>query len=136
MKKEAVVDTQFEDLKSFRDFLKAADEGVPIPSVSAGAIRTLHEVSMDMTKRYCGKDGVVGVNMMARSLSREANIPAVWFRYTRLRMFAREGLLEEWRHNSSFEELVYRVTASIPMSGRYVDREAFLDQLRVEAAAA
>jgi hypothetical protein len=88
-----------------------------------------------MSKRYCGKDGVVGMNVMARSLSPDANLPAVWFRYTRLRLLAKEGLLEEWRHNSYFEEFVYRITASIAMKGTYLDREAFLDRLRVEAAA-
>ena len=88
-----------------------------------------------MAKRYVGKNSVVGVEMMARACSRGANLPAVWFRYTRLRSMARQGVLAEWQHDTDFDDAVYRIAATIPMNGFQIDEEAFVQRLRYEAAA-
>ena len=135
MSNEPVVGAESERLESFRAFLNAAEEGAAIPPVSADDIRTLHQVSIDMSKRYSGKDGVVSLEVMARALSPDANLAAVWFRYTRLRKLAREGLLEQWRHQSYFDDFVYQVTATIPMNGTYLGQDEFIQRLRSEAEA-
>lgn len=88
-----------------------------------------------MAKRYVGKNGVVGVELMARVCSRGANLPAVWFRYTRLRSLAKEGVLAEWQHSTDFDDAVYRVAATISMNGLQLDSEAFIQQLRCETPA-
>ena len=60
-------------------------------------LRILHQVCVDMTKRYSGKDGVVSLDVMARACSRDANLPAVWLRHKELRLMARHGLLASWQ---------------------------------------
>jgi hypothetical protein len=88
-----------------------------------------------MAKRYVGKNGVIGVALIARACSRGANLPAVWFRYTRLRWLARQGVLAEWQRGTDFDDAVYRVAATIPMSGLQLDQEAFVQRLRCETPA-
>ena len=83
---------QRDRLASFRAFVNAVEEGAPVPPVAEDDLKRLHEISVDMAKRYVGKNGVVGVEQMARVCSQEANVPAVWFRYTRLRSLARPGV--------------------------------------------
>ncbi len=130
-----MADEQLDRLESFRAFIKAAEEGVAIPPVAKGDLRVLHEISVDMAKRYLGKDGVASVNVMARACSPGANLPAVWFRYTRLRLLAKQGVLAEWQHNAGFDDAVYQVAATIPMNGLQLDQEAFIQRLRHETAA-
>ena len=127
-----MVAEQRDRLESFRAFVNAAEEGKPVPPVAEDDLRRLHEISLDMAKRYVGKNGVVGVELMARVCSRGANLPAVWFRYTRLRMLVRQGVLAEWQHGTAFDDVVYRVAATIPMSGLQLDKDAFVQRLRCE----
>src|ERR1700746_508225 len=130
MKKE-----QRDRLESFRAFVKAAEEGAPIPPVAEDDLRRLHALSVDMTKRYVGKNGVIAVELMARACSPEANLPVVWFRYTRLRSLAKESVLAEWQHDTGFDDVVYQVAATIPMNGFQLDNEAFVQRLRCETPA-
>lgn len=126
---------QSDRLQSFRALIDAAEKGVPVPPVAEDDLRRLHEISVSMAKGYVGKNGVIAVEQMARVCSRGANLPAVWFRYTRLRLLAREGILAEWQHNTEFEDVVYQVAATIPMNGLEVNREGFVQQLRCETPA-
>ena len=121
---------QSDRLESFRTLIDAAEKGAPVPPVAADDVRHLHEISVSMAKGHVGKNGVIAVEQMARVCSRGANLPAVWFRYTRLRSLAREGVLAEWQHNMEFDDVVYQVAATIPMSGVELDREAFVQRLR------
>ena len=105
----------------------------PIPPVAEDDLRRLHEISVDMAKRYVGKDGMVSVDLMARVCSPGANLPAVWLRYTQLRLLIREGVLAEWQHNADWDDAVYRVAATIPMNGFQLDQEAFIQHLRYES---
>jgi len=127
-----MADTQLNRLESFRVFIKAAEEGAAIPSVAKDDLRVLHEISVDMAKRHLGKNGIASVNSIARVCSPGANLPAVWFRYTRLRLLAKKGVLAEWQHNKDFDDAVYQVAATIPMNGLQVDEEAFVQRLRCE----
>jgi hypothetical protein len=78
---------------------------------------------------------MVGVDLMARVCSPGANLPAVWLRYTRLRLLTRQGVLAEWQHSTVLDNAVYRVAATIPIDGFQLDQEAFIRRLRYEAAA-
>jgi len=129
-----MITEQRDRLESFRAFINAVEEGVPVPSVAADDLRRLHEVSVSMAGGHVGKNGVIAVEQMARVCSRGANLPAVWFRYTRLRSLAREGALAEWQYGTYFDDAVYRVAASIPMNGLQLDSEAFVQQIRDETA--
>ena len=126
---------ELERLKSFRAFLKATDEGAAVPPVGEDDLKKLHQLSLDMAKRYCGKDGVVTLNQMTRICRPEANLAALWARHSQLRLLTRHGLLAEWQHGSELDDIVYRVAATIPMKGYEWDREAFLQRLRSEVPA-
>jgi hypothetical protein len=132
---QGMVTEQRDRLESFRAFVNAAEKGAPIPAVAEDDLRRLHDISVDMAKRYVGKNGVVGVELMARVCRRGANLPAVWFRYTRLRSLAKEGVLAEWQHGTDFDDAVYRVAATIPMNGLQQDSVAFVQRLRCETPA-
>src|SRR5215469_4161863 len=119
-------DQQSEQLKSFRSFIRAAEEGAPIPPVDEHDLKALHELCVERAKRYCGKDGVVSVEMTARACSPTANLPAVWLRHTLLRSLYRQGLLSEWQHGTALDSAVFRVACSIPMKGTQLDAEEFL----------
>jgi len=126
-------DQQAELLKSFRAFIKAAEEGAPIPAVDEHDLKALHELCVERAKRYCGKDGVISIEMTARACSRTANLPAVWLRHTQLRSLFRQGLLTEWQHGTALDDAVFRVASDIPMNGTHLDPQAFLGRLRALA---
>jgi hypothetical protein len=130
-----MADEQRERLESFRAFIKAAEEGEPVPPVTEDDLRRLHEVSADMARRRVGKDGMVSVDLMAKVCSPGANLPAVWLRYTQLRLLIRQGVLADWQHNADWDDAVYRVAAIIPMNGFQLDQEAFVQHLHSKAAA-
>jgi hypothetical protein len=125
-----MVDEERDRLKSFRDFIRAAEGGAAVPPVGEDDLKRLHEASLDMTRRYLGKDGVVSLDLMARACSPGANLPAVWLRHTQLRLLVRQGLLAEWQHGTALDDAVFRVAATIPMNGVHFDPETFVQQLR------
>ena len=125
-------DTPVDLLQSFRAFLKEAEEGASIPPVDDHDLKRLHELCVERAKRYVGKDGVISVEVTARTCSIGANVPAVWLRHTQLRTLYRHGLLAEWQHGTELPDAVFRLAASIPMKGVQLDHEAFLRELRGE----
>jgi hypothetical protein len=127
-------DQQSEQLKSFRAFLKAAEEGAPIPPVDEHDLKALHELCVERAKRYCGKDGVISIEMTARACSPTANLAAVWLRHTQLRSLYRQGLLSEWQHGTALDDAVFHVACSIPMKGTHLDGKDFVQRLRAAAA--
>ncbi|HTR24712.1 MAG TPA: hypothetical protein VMI10_12070 [Terriglobales bacterium] len=128
-------DKQRERLESLRAFIKAAEEGAVIPPVAEEDLKRLHDLGVETTKRCCGKDGVLSIESMARACDPEANLPAVWLRHTHLRSLTRKGLLEEWQHGTDLDEAVFRLAATIHISGMDLDGEAFVRQLREMTAA-
>ena len=125
-----MADTPVDLLHSFRAFLKGAEEGATIPPVDEHDLKHLHELCVERAKRYVGKDGVISVELTARTCNTGANVPAVWLRHTQLRMLYREGLLAEWQHGTELDDSVFQLAASIPMKGVQLDRERFLRELR------
>jgi len=123
-------DVQVDLLKSFRNFIKTAEDGAVIPPVDENDLKALHELCVERAKRYCGKDGVISIESTARACSPTANLPAVWLRHTQLRSLYRHGLLTEWQHGTVLDNAVFRLAASIPMRGTQIDAEAFLQELR------
>jgi hypothetical protein len=126
-------DQQLELLNSFRAFIKAAEDGAPIPPVNELDLKALHELCVERAKRYCGKDGVISVDMTARVCSPTANVPAVWLRHTQLRSLYRQGLLADWQHGAVLDDVVFSVACSIPMNGTHLDAEDFIRRLRSSA---
>jgi hypothetical protein len=127
-----MADEQSDRLTFFRDFIAQAEAGAEVPAVSEGDLKILHQVCVDMAKRYSGKDGVVSLDVMARACSRDANLPAVWLRHKDLRLMARHGLLKPWQHGMELDDAVFHVAATVPMRGVGFDREEFVRQLHSE----
>lgn len=129
-----MADERADLLRSFRAFIKAAEEGAAVPPVSDQDLKCLHELCVERAKRFCGKDGVVSIDSMLRACSPQANLPAVWLRHSQLRAMYRQGLLAEWQHGAVLHDAVFFLAATIPMQGTQFDHEGFLRQLRVAAS--
>jgi hypothetical protein len=121
---------QADVLQSFREFIKAAEQGAAIPAIGEQDLKSLHELCIERAKRYCGKDGVISIEMTARVCTPDANLPAVWLRHTQLRSLYREGLLAEWQHGTTLDNVVFHVAATIPMRGTRLDHQVFIETLR------
>lgn len=126
-------DAQTEQLNSFRAFIEEAEAGAAVPPVSKDDLKLLHDVCVQMTKRYSGKDGVITLEVMARTCDPDANLAAVWLRHSRLRMLVRKGFLADWQHGTELDDAVYRVAATIPMRGIEFDLQMFVRRLREES---
>ena len=107
--------------------------GAEIPAVDEHDLKSLHELCVERAKRYCGKDGVISIEMTARACHPNANLPAVWLRHTQLRALYREGRLAEWQRGSVLDDAVFRLAATIPMKGTRLDHDAFVQALRSAA---
>ena len=126
-------DRQSELLNSFRAFIKAAEDGALIPTVDEHDLKALHELCVERAKRYCGKDGVISIEITARACSPTANLPAVWLRHTELRSLYRQGLLTDWQHGTVLDDIVFSLASSIPMKGTHLDTDDFIRRLRASA---
>jgi hypothetical protein len=124
-----MTDQKTELLKSFREFINAAEDGADIPPVDEHDLKALHELCVERAKRYCGKDGVISIEMTARVCSPTANLAAVWLRHTQLRSLYRQGFLAEWQHGTVLDDTVFRVASIIPMQGIHLNAETFLARL-------
>ncbi|HTS07906.1 MAG TPA: hypothetical protein VMP68_20200 [Candidatus Eisenbacteria bacterium] len=117
-------------LHAFRNLIEAAENGATIPPVDERDLKSLHELCIERAKRYCGKDGVISIELTARTCSSGANLPAVWLRHTQLRSLYREGLLAQWQHGTTLDDVVFRVAARVHMVGTRPNHAVFLDALR------
>jgi hypothetical protein len=130
-----MADKRLDRLESFRAFIQATEEGAPVPPVSEEQLRHLHKIHLYTAKWHPGSDGAVSMDLMASVCGSEADLPAVWFRHTRLRLLLRQGFLAEWQNGTALDDVVYRVAATIPMNLFQLDQEEFIQRLRCEAAA-
>lgn len=128
-------DGQTDLIHSFRAFIEAAEQGATIPPVDENDLKALHELAVDRAKRYCGKDGVISIELTARACSPNANLPAAWLRHTQLRSIFREGRLTEWQRDTMLDQAVFRVAATMPMKGTKLDHDAFIQNLRAATSA-
>jgi len=127
-------DIQAELLKSFREFIQSAENGAVIPPVDENDLKALHELCVDRAKRYCGKDGVISIESTARACNPAANLPVVWLRHTQLRSLYRNGFLTEWQHGAALDDSVFRLAATIPMTGTQLDPQFFIRELQAHAS--
>lgn len=126
-----MADEQADLIHSFHIFIQAAEQGATIPPVDENDLKALHELAVDRAKRYCGKDGVISIELTARACSPNANLPAVWLRHTQLRSIFREGRLAEWQRDTMLDQAVFRVAATMPMKGTKLDHDVFIQNLCV-----
>src|SRR3974390_234731 len=87
-----MADKHFDVLESFIAFTKATEEGARVPPVSRDDLQRLHETCEYVARQYPGNDAALGVDVMASVCSPGANVPAVWFRHTRLRFLVKQGV--------------------------------------------
>jgi hypothetical protein len=129
-----MADDQADLIRSFQALIRAAEQGAAIPTVDENDLRALHELAVDRAKRYCGKDGVISIELTARACSLKANVPAVWLRHTQLRSIFREGRLAEWQRGTMLDQSVFHVAATMPMNGTKLDHDVFIKNLRAATA--
>lgn len=125
-----MADEQADLIHSFHAFIRAAEQGAVVPTVDENDLKALHELAVERAKRYCGKDGVISIELTARACSPNSNVPAVWLRHTQLRSIFREGRLAEWQRGTMLDQAVFRVAATIPMNGTKLDHDVFIQNLR------
>jgi hypothetical protein len=101
--------------------------------VSEEHLRHLHKIHVYLAKWRPGSDGTVSMDLMAEVCG-EADLPAVWFRHTQIRLLERQGILTEFQKGTALDDAVYRAAATITINGLQLDQEEFLRQLRYEAA--
>jgi len=130
-----MADNQVDLIHSFQAFIRAAEQGATIPTVDENDLKALHELAVDRARRYCGKDGVISIELTARACSPTANVPAVWLRHTQLRSIFREGRLAEWQRGTMLDQAVFRVAATMPMQGTKLDHDIFIQNLRATTSA-
>ena len=68
------------------------------------------------TKRFCGKDGVIGVEWTGRACS-PCGKSARCLRDTELRSLYRQGLLAQWQQGMTLDDRPFRVASDIRMTG-------------------
>jgi len=130
-----MVGKHLDRLRSFRAFVQATEEGAPVPPVSQEHRKHLHRIQLYLAKWHPGSDGAVSMDLMASVCGSEADLPAVWFRHTRLRVLLSQGVLAEWQNGADLDDVVFQVAATIPMNGLQLDQEAFVGHLQYKAAA-
>lgn len=121
-------------LQSFRAFVQATEEGAPVPPVSQEHLKNLHRIQLYLAKWHPGSDGAVSMDLMASVCGSEADLPAVWFRHTRLRVLLSQGVLAEWQNGADLDDVVFQVAATIPMNGFQLNQDAFIQRLSCEYA--
>lgn len=121
-------------LDCFRAFIKATEEGAPVPPVDRYDLRRLHLMFEYMEEQHPGSGGAMSIDLLASVCGPEANLPAVWFRHTRLELLLKQGLLAEWQRDKVWDEAVYQIASTIPMNGSKFDQLEFIQRLRCEAA--
>jgi hypothetical protein len=130
-----MADEHLERLESLKAFIQAIGEGSPVPPVNSDDLRRLHDMCEYVAKRHPDSARAISVAFIASVCGPGANLPAVWFRYTRLMALAKQGRLAEWQHGSVLDDVVYQVAATISMNGFQFDREDFVQRLRYERVA-
>ena len=125
-------------------FSPLGNPGEPVPTIDVADLKSLWSVYRDMEMRNPGKHGAVGVGIMRDACSVGADINAVWYRGAMLQMldmFPGE-LLARWKRSGEFDEVVFRVAATIPMkwmqgevpqSHLPLDVDAFIQELQKES---
>ena len=74
----------------------------------------------------------IGTDVMATECSPGADVGAVWLRSAMLGLMVKQGVLADWQHGTQLDDGVYRVAATMPLSGFQFDPIAFVQRLREE----
>jgi len=123
-----MADEHLERLEAFKTFIQAIGEGSPVPPVNSDDLRRLHEMCEYVAKRHPDSARAISVAFIASVCGPGANLPAVWFRYARLRLLAKQGILAERQHGAVLDDVVYQVAATIPMNAfNLTDRSSSSD---------
>ena len=111
----------------FAAFKRAVDAGSPIPQVDSEDLQRIHAVFTDVAKN--SPKQAVGLDYLATICSPGADVEVVCLRSWLLDVLIRHGVLSEWLKNPSRRETVYKVAATISISGIQLDPAAFLRKL-------
>lgn len=88
----------------------------PIPPVDPADLRSVWQMQRELQARVPGQQiGIIAD--YNRACSPGANIDAVWFRVSMIRMLEMLGLLGRWIQDGVLADAVFKVAATFPMEG-------------------
>ena len=118
--------------------------GEDVPTIDVADLRSLWSIYRDMEVRNIGALGSIGIRIVRDACSPGADIGAVLYRssiLTILEIYPGD-LLARWKRSGEFDEVVFRVAATIPMkwveggvpqSHLPFDVDAFIQELQKES---
>jgi hypothetical protein len=118
--------------------------GEDVPTIDVADLKSLWSIYRDMETRNPGKRGAVGIGIIRDACSAGADIGAVLYRGSMLDVLEMcpGELLARWKRSGEFDEVVFRVAATIPMkwveggvpqSHLPFDVDAFIQELQKES---
>jgi hypothetical protein len=121
------------DLEAFAD---AVNAGAPTPAVAPADLKRVLQFMQSLSAHLQpGEAGNAGVDLglLAEQCSPGANVQAVWLRSAVLEMLFSHGVLGQWQPGNEVHDAVFRVAATIPLSGVELNPDTFIERLRREA---
>jgi hypothetical protein len=124
------------DSERHHSFMQDVEQGAAIPPVDPIDVRHVLELyeRVDAERYNLGMEGrtAIGTDLMATACSPGADVGAVWLRSAMLGLMIKQGVLADWQHGTQLDDGVYRVAATMPLSGFQFDPTAFVRRLREE----
>jgi hypothetical protein len=127
----------------FADMMK---DGL-VPTVDPADLKSVWAMQEDVIATHPGQQMSIGNSLYERACTPGANVLAVFFRVSMLRMLKMmtesEGLISPWLHDGKPEDVVFKVLATMPMNGLSAggrqglpfDVEEFRRRIRMESEA-
>jgi hypothetical protein len=92
-----------------------------IPTVDPTDLKNVWAMQEEIIAAHPGQNIGIGHSLYERACSHGANVPAVFFRVSMLRMLQTirdsEGLILPWLHDGKPDDAVFKVLATLPMTG-------------------
>jgi len=124
------------DSERHHSFMQDVEQGAAIPPVDPIDVRHVLELyeRVDAERYNLGMEGrtAIGTDLMATACSPGADVGAVWLRSAMLGLMIKQGVLADWQHGTQLDDGVYRVAATMPLSGFQFAPTAFVRRLREE----
>jgi hypothetical protein len=102
----------------------STSENRPIAVVSSADLRSVWAMQDDVQARSPGQQVAISVDLWKSACSLGADIGAVFFRVSMLRMLQKlsgsGGLISNWLHDGKPDDAVFQVVATLPMVGLQV----------------
>jgi hypothetical protein len=124
------------DSERHLSFMQGVEQGAAVPPVDPIDLRHILELyeRVGAQRHSSGMEGsvAIGADLMATTCSPGADVGAVWVRSALLGLMIKQGVVADWQHGTELDDGLYRVAATMPLSGFQFDPIAFVQRLREE----